>query len=146
MHVRIGLVLELARQEPAVGLGKLDSLFDHADASLGGRGEHHLGTEKAHQLAALDAEGLGHRDHQRIAFFGAHHGKADAGVAARGLDDRLAGFELAGPLRRLDHPESQAILYRAQGLNASILTNRLRPGARRLMRTTGVLPTVSRML
>ena len=95
MHVGIGLVLELAGQEPAVRLGQLDRLVHHAEAALGGGREHHLGAEEAHQLAALDAERFGHGDDQRIALRGAHHGEADAGVAAGRLDHGLAGLELA---------------------------------------------------
>jgi hypothetical protein len=60
------------------------------------RGQHHLGAEEAHQPAPLDAELLGHRHDQRIALLGAHHGKADAGVAAGRLDHGLAGLQLAG--------------------------------------------------
>ena len=114
MEVRIGFVLELPCHEPAVGFGQFDRLLDHSDRSLGGRRQHDLGAEKAHQSPPFDAEGLGHRDNKRIAFRGADHGEADAGVAARRLDDGLAGLELAGLLRRLDDPQSQTVLDRAQ--------------------------------
>ena len=44
-------------------------------------------------------------------------------------------------------PSARRSLTDPSGLNASILTNRLIPeGARLLMRTTGVLPTVPNML
>ena len=114
MHVGIGFVLELARQEPAVRLGELLRLVDHADAALGRRREHHLGAEEAHQLAALDAEGLRHRDDQRIALRGADHREPDAGVAGGRLDHGLPGLELAGLFRGLDDAERQAILDRAE--------------------------------
>ena len=43
-------------------------------------------------------------------------------------------------------PSARRSLTEPSGLKASILTNRLAPaGASRLIRTTGVLPTVSRM-
>ena len=80
----------------------------------GWRGQHHLGAEEAHQPAPLDAELLGHRHDQRIALLRAHHGEADAGVAAGRLDHRLAGLELAGFLGRLDDAQRQPILDRAQ--------------------------------
>ena len=112
--VRVGLVLELAGQEPAVRLGELDGLHHHAEAALRLRGEHHLGAEEAHQPAPLDAELLGHGHDQRIALGGAHHGEPDAGVAAGGLDHGLAGLQFARLLRRLDDAERQAVLHRAQ--------------------------------
>jgi hypothetical protein len=114
MHVGIGLVLELARQEPAVRLGELDRLVDHAHAALAGGREHHLGAEKAHQLAPLDREGLRHGHHQRIALLRADHGKPDAGIARRRLDHGLPGLERAGFLRRLNDAERQAVLDRAE--------------------------------
>ncbi len=44
-------------------------------------------------------------------------------------------------------PSARRSLTEPSGLNASILTNRFTPGgASRLIRTTGVLPTVSRIL
>ena len=43
-------------------------------------------------------------------------------------------------------PSASRSFTEPSGLKASILTNRFTPsGARRLIRTTGVLPTVSRM-
>ena len=47
MHVSIGLIFELARQKPAMGFGKFDSLLDHA-YRVGGRRDYHLGAQKAH--------------------------------------------------------------------------------------------------
>src|SRR5438045_1314227 len=60
--------------------------------------------------ASLDAERFGHRDHQRIALLGANHRKADAGITACCLDDRLPRFELAGAPRLFENTERQAIL------------------------------------
>ena len=129
VHVGVGLVLELARQEPAVRLGELDGLRHHAHAALRGRRQHHLGAEEAHQLAPLDAEGLGHRHDQRIALLGADHGEPDAGVAAGGLDHRLARLQLAGLLGGLDDAERQAVLDRAQRIEGLDLDEQV--GARR---------------
>jgi hypothetical protein len=114
VHVRVGLVLELAGHEPAVRLGQFLGLVDHAHAALRRRGQHHLGAEKTHQTATLDAKGFGHRHDQRIALLGAHHRQANAGIAAGGFDDGLAGLEFAALLGRFDHPERQSVLDRAQ--------------------------------
>ena len=86
MEVRIGFVLELPRHEPAMGFGQFDRLLDHSDRPLGGRRQNDFRAEKAHQSPPLDAEGLGHREDERIALRGADHGEPDAGVAARRLD------------------------------------------------------------
>ena len=101
------------RNQPCVLASSL-RLVDHADAAVGGRREHHLGAEEAHQLAALDAEGLRHGDDQRIALGGADHREPDAGIAGGRLDHGLPGLELAGFLRRLDDAERQAVLDRAE--------------------------------
>ena len=109
----VGLVLELASEEPAVSLGELAGLGRHAGAFLGGRGQDDAGAEEAHQPAALDAEALGHDDDEGVAPDRADHGEADAGIAARRLDDSLAGAERAVALGRLDDREGEAVLDRA---------------------------------
>ena len=114
MVFRVGLVLELARLEPAVLRRELARFVDHAVAALRRRGEDHLGAEEAHQLAPLDRERFRHGDDQRIALLGAHHGEADAGVARGGLDHGLARLERAVALRRFDHAEGEAVLDRAE--------------------------------
>jgi hypothetical protein len=58
--------------------------------------------------------GLGHRDHERIALLRTHHGKADSGIAAGGLNNGLPGLELARPLSLFDHAQRQAVLDRAE--------------------------------
>ena len=70
--------------------------------------QHHFGAEKSHQLAPLDRETVGHRDDEGIALRGADHGEADAGIAAGGLHDRLAGLEVAAALGFLDDADRQA--------------------------------------
>ena len=92
MNLGIGVVLELPGQIPAIGVGQFDRLVDHADGALGGRRQDHLRAEETHQLAPLDAEGLGHGDDQRIALGRAHHRKPDTGVTAGRLDHGLAGL------------------------------------------------------
>ena len=119
----VGLVLELAGEEPAVPLGELARLRGHAGALLGGRRQHDLRAEEAHQPPALDAEALGHDDDERVALDRADHGEADAGVAARRLDDGLAGAERAVALGRLDDGERQPVLdraHRVEGLELGV--------------------------
>ena len=80
-------------------------------------------SEEAHQPAALDAEGLGHGDDERVALLCAHHGEADAGVAAGGLDHGLAGLELAGALGIFDHTKGEAVFdgaERVEGLDLDV--------------------------
>jgi hypothetical protein len=132
MVVGVGLVLELAGQEPAVGLGQLDRLVHHPGPAGRRGGEHHLGAEKAHQLPPLHAERLRHGDDQRIPLLGAHHGEADAGVAAGGLDHGLPRLEGPAPLGVLDHAEGEAVLDRAQGVERFDLDVQVDPGRREL--------------
>ena len=90
---------------------------------------------------------LGHRDDERIALLRAHHREPDAGVAARRLDHGLAGLELAAALGVFDDAEREAVLHRAERVERLDLDVQVDAGgASLLIRTTGVLPTVSRML
>ena len=113
MDVCVGLVLELAGQKPTMLARQLDGLAQHAHALLGGRREHHLGAHEPHDLAALDAEVLGHHDHQRIATARTYHRQANPRVAAGRLDHGLTGLEHAAFLGRVDDPERQSVLDRA---------------------------------
>ena len=47
---------------------------------------------------------------------GGDHGEADAGVAARGLDDGAARCEPPGALRVVDHGAGDAVLGRPSGV------------------------------
>ena len=114
MEVGVRLVLELASEEPAVGVRQLHGLGHHPGAAGRRRGEHDLGAEEAHQLPALHAEGFRHGDDQRVPLLRAHHRQADAGVAAGGFHHGLAGLEGTATLGILDHAERQAILDRAE--------------------------------
>jgi len=114
VNVGVGFVLELARQEPAMRFGQLDRFDYHGQSAASSRRQHDLGAQEAHELTPLDTELLCHRDHQGVALAGAHHGEADAGVAACRLNDGLPWFELSRLLRRLDHAQRQAILHGPQ--------------------------------
>jgi hypothetical protein len=122
----VGLVLELAGHEPAVRVGQLLRLAEHADAGLDGGSEHDLGPVEAHELAALDAERLRHDDDQGIAALRADHGQPDPGVPARGLDDGLAGPQGARAFGGLDDAERQPILDRAARVHALQLGEQVR--------------------
>ena len=108
----VGGVHKLAGDD-AVGslLLQLLRLGDSALHALGAVGEHELRTVCLHQLAALDGHGLGHGDDHLVAAGGRHRGDADAGVAARGLDDGVvaAAHELAGLLGLVDHVLGDAV-------------------------------------
>ena len=115
---RVRLVLKLARQKPAVRGGELARLDDHTASFVSRVGEHHLGTKETHQLPPLNRERLRHHAYKRMALDGAHHRKADASVATRGLDDGLARLELAMGKRPLDHPERKPVLDAARGIGS----------------------------
>src|SRR2546421_10865371 len=66
-----------------------------------------LAPRKRISLRRSTLKRLCHRDDQRIAFLRADHREADPGVAARRLDDGLAGLQIAALLGRLDDPERQ---------------------------------------
>ena len=114
VNLGIRLVFELAAQEPAVFVGEFHGLREHAGAFVRGGRQDHRRAEESQQLAALEAEALGHDDHERIALLRAHHREADAGIAARCLDDRLPRPEFAALLRALDDGASHAVLDRTQ--------------------------------
>src|SRR6516165_2540002 len=111
MHIRISLILELTREEPTVSFGELSRFYYHAHATECSRRKHNLGAEKAHKLAPLDAERRRHRDDQRIAFLRAHHSEANSGIAARGLDNCLARFQLSGALGSLNNAKGETVLH-----------------------------------
>ena len=78
--------------------------------AFGGRGQHQFRAQGMQQVAAFHAHGIGHGQHAVQAPHGSHQGDADAQVAAGGLNDGAAGFDVA-PLHGLvDHMEGHAIL------------------------------------
>ncbi len=123
MRIGVRLVFELAAQEPAMLFCQLDRLGEHAAAFQCCRGQHDLGAEETHHLAPLDAEVLGHRHHERVALRRADHGEADAGVAARRLDDRLARLQRARLFGIFDDAQRQAVLdrtHRVEGFDLDV--------------------------
>src|SRR5437660_2555482 len=99
-----------------MGLRELSGFCHHPHAAQSSRRKHHLRPEKAHELAPLDAEGLRHRDYQRIALLRAHHREANSSIAARGFDNCLARFQLPGALRGPDDAQGETVLHRTKGI------------------------------
>mmetsp|Transcript_96025 Transcript_96025/g.273767 ORF Transcript_96025/g.273767 Transcript_96025/m.273767 type:complete len:486 (-) Transcript_96025:54-1511(-) len=110
VELPVSLGLELVAEEPAVLLGELGGLGDHAGALVLLRGDDHLRAEHAHELAALDAERLRHGDDALVAALGCKHGNGDAGVARGGLDNGVARLEETLRLGVLDDGEGEAVL------------------------------------
>ena len=79
------------------------------------RGRHHddLGAERAQQPDLLARHLVGDREDAAVALDRRGDREADAGVAARGLDDHAARLQLAPPLGALDDREADAVLDRA---------------------------------
>ena len=59
--------------------------------------------------------------------------RPDAGVAAGGLDDRLAGLQGAGLFGRLDHAQGQSVLHRTQRVEGLDLDEQVDSGRRELV-------------
>jgi hypothetical protein len=127
VDVRVGFVLELPAQEPAMGLRQFLRLAQHTAALFGGGGQDNLGAHEAQQPPPLDAEILGHDDDERIAFPGADHGQADSGIAAGGLDDRLPRLQLAAALGGFYDAQRQPVLDGAQRIERLQLDEKLHP-------------------
>jgi len=114
MIIGICFILELAGHEPAMRPRELDGLVDHSHGAFGCRCYNHLCSEKPHQLAPFDAEGLCHGDDQGISLGSADHRKADSSIPARRFDDRLASLQLARFFGCFDDTKSQPIFHRTK--------------------------------
>mmetsp|Transcript_7725 Transcript_7725/g.15758 ORF Transcript_7725/g.15758 Transcript_7725/m.15758 type:complete len:241 (-) Transcript_7725:55-777(-) len=111
---RVVLVLKL-RRAPHVGvLGEhVPEVSQHARHTLGARRQVHLRAELAADDVALVHGGqLGHHDDRLVPLCRRCHGHADAGVAARGLNDgRFARRDEPPLLRPLYHSLGDAVLH-----------------------------------
>ena len=117
MNLDVGRIVELLRH-PAVRVWSISSLgaIDRARHALFLGREVELRAVSEHQPAAFDAHAVGHDEDELVALHRRDHGEADAGVAGGRLDDRAAGFQLAGPLGVLDHGQRDAVLDRSAGV------------------------------
>src|ERR1019366_7626191 len=111
MNIGIGFILKLPCHVPAMRLGQLDGLIDHADSTLRGGSYNNLRSKEPHELAPLDAERLCHGDYKRIPLGCANHGKTNSRISACRFYDRLARLELSRLFGRLNYPESQSVLH-----------------------------------
>jgi hypothetical protein len=82
----------------------------------GRRADHDLGAEGAQEVDLLLAHLVGHDEHASVAAVDRRHDEPDAGVAARGLDDRAAWPQAAVTLGGLDHRQPDAILHAPTGV------------------------------
>mmetsp|Transcript_14707 Transcript_14707/g.34914 ORF Transcript_14707/g.34914 Transcript_14707/m.34914 type:complete len:278 (+) Transcript_14707:1158-1991(+) len=130
---RVGLVLELAREEPAVLFGKVLGLDQHARRLVRRVRQHHLGAEEAHELAALDREALGHDAHEGVPLDRAHHCQPNPGVSARSLDYSLSRFDFAVLLCPLDDAECQSVLDTSHRVERLALQVHVDPLGRHLL-------------
>mmetsp|Transcript_34142 Transcript_34142/g.89785 ORF Transcript_34142/g.89785 Transcript_34142/m.89785 type:complete len:202 (-) Transcript_34142:6-611(-) len=121
MELPVGLGLKLVAEEPTVGLGELLGLAHHASAFAGLRRHDNLRAEHAHQLAALNAEGLSHTDDTVVATLRADHGNGNTRITGRRLDYRVPGFQEPLLLAILDYREREAVLDRRERIEVLAL-------------------------
>ncbi len=114
----VGGVLELLQEHVAARVRGDDGLGagDGAVHPLGALGEDELGAVGDEQLAPLHAHGVGHGERERVAARRRDERQRDAGVAARRLDQLLAGAEHAALLGVPDHGGADAALDRVGGV------------------------------
>lgn len=106
--VRVGeLVEHHALALPHHGLGQVARIF-HA-AALGR--EDQLRAERLHRLGTLHRQVFGHHQHHPVALDRRRHRQRDAGIARRGLDERVTRLDLPTLLRAPDHGQRRAILH-----------------------------------
>lgn len=92
-----------------------DVTFGTVEARLR-RCAHDFGPQGAQGVHLLVGHLLGHDDDAAVAACRGRHGYADAGVAARGLEDGAAGLEDALLLGVQHHPVPDPVLDRAPGV------------------------------
>ncbi|OIQ71174.1 hypothetical protein GALL_472130 [mine drainage metagenome] len=115
--LNVGGVVELPHQEVGrIARGQHLGLLHSALHAQAPGGEDQFGAIGLQQGSALLGHGVRHHQGGGITLGRGHEGQPHARVAAGGLDHRLAGLELAGLLGRLDDPQRQAVLDRAQGI------------------------------
>ncbi len=132
---RIGLVLELAGQEPAFLLRDFGRPTHHALAALGGRRQDDLRAEHPHDLAAFDRERLGHEGYERIALRGAHHRERDTGIAGSRFANGLTRLERPGALGVFYDRDGEPVLDRAQRVEELALHVHRHVGGREALNT-----------
>ena len=110
----VGLVAVLVGVEVALGLEREQPprLADGAVRSFERVGPDDVGAVDVEQPLALARDVRRHAQLDRVAQGGAQHRQRDAGVAGRGVEQRLAGHQRAGAQALADHRGGGAILHR----------------------------------
>ena len=80
--------------------------------AAGLRREHELRAVRAHRLPALDRQVVRHHEDHPVALHRGHHRQRDSGIAGRGLDQRVAGPDVAALLGLDDHRQRRTVLDR----------------------------------
>ncbi|VTR64010.1 hypothetical protein DESC_120102 [Desulfosarcina cetonica] len=114
----VGRIVVLIGHEIGVGIfaGQAVDLLDGAVGTQVAGREQNIGPACAQDLLAFDAGRLAHGQQQRVALDRTDHRQADAGIAAGGLDNGLAGFEFSRTLAGFDHRQGRPVLDRAAGI------------------------------
>jgi len=115
---RIRRTVELVGHEIEVRVlaHKMIHLFNGAVRPLVARRQQQLRPESLEDFLPLEAGRFRHRQDNAVSLDRRHHGQADAGVAAGGLDDDLGGRQDALPFGGLDEGEGWSVFYRATGV------------------------------
>ena len=120
--LRVRGVHELSCHDGTRGLlAKLLGLGDGALHAVLARRKDDLRAVGRGELAALDGHGLGHDEDHLVAARGCKHGKANAGVARRGLDHGAARLETTVLLGCVEHCAGNAVLDGAAGVGGLVL-------------------------
>jgi hypothetical protein len=123
VRARVARVVGLPGRPGALAelLGDLLGALDRArDARLGGHG-HDDGAERGQDALALDGRAVGHDDDAGQPVDDGRLRQADAGVAARRLDDHHSRSELAAREGVVDHVHRDAVLQRAHRVARLVL-------------------------
>ncbi len=119
MRQRIVRVAELVDEVGALlvgdALAEILVILRVTLADIGAR-QHDLRAHRAQVEDLLLAHLVGQDEDELVALLRRHQRQADAGVAGRRLDERVAGLDVAALLGLLDHRDADAVLDRAAGI------------------------------
>ena len=76
--------------------------------------QNQLGAVGGHRRLAFGGGVVRHDQHHLVTLDRRRHGQGDAGVAAGGLDQHVAGLDVTAQLGATDHRQRRAILHRAR--------------------------------
>ena len=133
MDRRVRGVVELTRH-PRTGSQLGENLLgfgDRALHSLGSFGEHDTTAEGAQHVPAFDRHGFRHGEDAAVAAGDGGVGDADAGVAARRLDDHHARLQRPALDGVVDHGRPDAVLHGVERIEAFVLDDDTRRQASR---------------